>query len=265
MIAFVMSGGGARGAFQVGALKGFQESGIRPNFVLGTSTGALNALGLSHVGIKGLEEIWLKIKGNSDIIRLNWFKLFLTGFYHTKPLKKLIDQASKEPGKIPVWVCYLNMKNGEILYCGNDVSNTDFAWAVHASSVMPVIMEPVDEFFVDGGLREQSPVEQAILLGASEIYLILTNPVTRDPSSEYSRKFPWFYHDLARATDIMSHEIYLNDMRVCQHKYPNVKLNIIAPDKQTIDVLDFNPVKIRETIQAGYLSSQSFLDARSTD
>ena len=46
--AFVFSGGGARGALHVGALRALLEHGVRPDVVVGTSIGAWNAAWLGH-------------------------------------------------------------------------------------------------------------------------------------------------------------------------------------------------------------------------
>lgn len=43
MRAFVLSGGGSRGALQAGALEVFLEAGIFADVLVGTSVGALNA------------------------------------------------------------------------------------------------------------------------------------------------------------------------------------------------------------------------------
>lgn len=43
MIAFVLSGGGNRGALEAGALLALFEQGIRPDMLVGSSVGALNA------------------------------------------------------------------------------------------------------------------------------------------------------------------------------------------------------------------------------
>ena len=43
MLAFVLSGGGNRGALEVGALRVLVERGIRPEMLVGTSAGAVNA------------------------------------------------------------------------------------------------------------------------------------------------------------------------------------------------------------------------------
>ena len=50
-LAFVLGGGGARGAFQVGALRALLEAGISPDILVGTSTGAVNATSLALHGI----------------------------------------------------------------------------------------------------------------------------------------------------------------------------------------------------------------------
>jgi len=42
-LAFVCGGGGARGALQVGALRALVERGWQPDFLVGTSIGAVNA------------------------------------------------------------------------------------------------------------------------------------------------------------------------------------------------------------------------------
>jgi predicted acylesterase/phospholipase RssA len=41
--AFVLSGGSSLGAIQVGMLQALLEAGIRPDFLIGTSAGAINA------------------------------------------------------------------------------------------------------------------------------------------------------------------------------------------------------------------------------
>ncbi len=72
--AIVMSGGGSKGAFQVGALKRMYEVGIRPQIVCGTSVGALNGAKLaenSETVISELETLWLSLQGNEDVLALS--------------------------------------------------------------------------------------------------------------------------------------------------------------------------------------------------
>src|SRR5574341_982686 len=62
-LAFVLSGGAARGALQVGALKSLLEAGLRPDLLVGASAGALNATylalhGWNSTALEGLRQAW---------------------------------------------------------------------------------------------------------------------------------------------------------------------------------------------------------------
>src|SRR5262249_52140530 len=61
--AFVLSGGGARGALQVGALRALLEAGIHPDVVVGTSIGAWNGALLARdptlTGVDTIAAAWL--------------------------------------------------------------------------------------------------------------------------------------------------------------------------------------------------------------
>src|SRR5271157_1343784 len=50
-LAFVLGGGGARGALQVGALRALFEAGYKPDLLVGTSIGAANAAALALWGV----------------------------------------------------------------------------------------------------------------------------------------------------------------------------------------------------------------------
>lgn len=61
--AIVLSGGGALGALQAGALRALIEAGIKPDLLVGTSIGAVNAAcmavyGFNLEGITRLEKTW---------------------------------------------------------------------------------------------------------------------------------------------------------------------------------------------------------------
>ncbi len=74
-IGIVLSGGGAKGDFQVGALRFLYNQGIRPDILTGTSVGAINVAKLAEgenpadptLGLTGLERIWESLQRNSDM------------------------------------------------------------------------------------------------------------------------------------------------------------------------------------------------------
>src|SRR5262249_41762513 len=75
--AIVLSGGGAKGSFEVGALLALREiwNEVRPCIVCGTSVGAINALAVAESldgsGINKLQTIWLGLQRPSDMYRLS--------------------------------------------------------------------------------------------------------------------------------------------------------------------------------------------------
>lgn len=68
--ALVLSGGGAKGAFEAGVIAGLDELGIRPTVLSGTSAGALNAAALAvGLGADEIVELWSNLESR-DVYRL---------------------------------------------------------------------------------------------------------------------------------------------------------------------------------------------------
>ena len=78
--ALVLEGGGAKGAYQVGAYNALIESGYEFNAVIGTSIGAINAALIAQGDVRLLEEVWRNIKFEDllNITKSNAEKLFLS-------------------------------------------------------------------------------------------------------------------------------------------------------------------------------------------
>ena len=84
-IGIALSGGGAKGDFEVGALRYLYDAGIRPDVVAGVSVGAVNAAALISVpppagaaekdqALRKLEEIWHGLRDNTDMwVEEAWF------------------------------------------------------------------------------------------------------------------------------------------------------------------------------------------------
>lgn len=60
--AIALEGGGARGAWQVGAWRALEEAGVRYNAVSGTSVGALNGALMAMRDLKQAENLWKDIR-----------------------------------------------------------------------------------------------------------------------------------------------------------------------------------------------------------
>ena len=73
-LAFVLPGGGALGAYQVGVLRALAEHEITADLFVGVSAGALNAAYLAWSsgldGIAALEQIWRSVR-RRDLLRVH--------------------------------------------------------------------------------------------------------------------------------------------------------------------------------------------------
>ncbi len=97
-LALVLSGGGARGDFQVGALRYLYDRGIRPEIICGTSVGAINGAKLAEGerspthGLAGLEKIWLGLMRNEDMyLKEQWFQEL-----EDSPVKHFLERAAED-------------------------------------------------------------------------------------------------------------------------------------------------------------------------
>lgn len=247
--AIVLSGGGAKGAFQVGVLKGMHKMGLLQGVehFYGTSVGALNAAAMAYSSVYYLESIWRSIRSKSDILKWNWF---YKGLYNTKPLHHLIDTLTQFSPSKKATVTVVDYKSGELLY--KRENDPDFLKWVEASACIPGLMRPIDDRYVDGGVREIAPIGKAIKDGYTEIDVILASPTTYEPARDY----PWFLDPVLSSIDIMTHEIYINDIKLCYAKnqlpgYKNIKLRVFKPKELLLHTLDFDPESIRRGIDYG--------------
>ncbi len=203
-LAFVLGGGGARGAMQVGALRILLEAGIQPDMLVGTSIGAVNAAmvtinGLSTEGLERLERAWLDAKDAH----------LLSGDYLKLALRTVVNRMGSEKYRQEMRAFYI--RNGLTpdlrfddfshprLYCiATDLNRYEpYIFGVHpedrildgvmASSAIPPWIPPLrlgKEWLMDGGALSNLPVEPAIRLGATEIIALdLFDPRPSDPDA----------------------------------------------------------------------------------
>jgi NTE family protein len=189
MIAFVLSGGGNRGALQAGALQALFAHGIQPDLIVGTSAGALNgayiALYPSLEGVNRLADIWRGVRKQDifpgNILTMAW--RFITGqdsLFDDQALRRFVekhfppDRPTFGDVTTPVYITGANI-NTHTLYLFGEDPTAKLVDAVMVSSVAPPELPPI-EFngyqYLDGGLVTVVPIEIAMDKGATEIYAI---------------------------------------------------------------------------------------------
>lgn len=284
MRALVLSGGGAKGAYQVGVLKYLLgELRTKYDVFCGVSVGALNSAYLSmfkdgeeQLAYQELEKLWHRV--DTSKIYKRWFPfgrlhgLWLSSLYNSRPLlnwiKEELDMSKiLSSGKLAA-VGAVSLTSGRYKVFHQDYP--EFPKAVAASSSYPGMLIPIElegELWSDGGIKEITPLKAAIDLGATEVDIIVTSP--EYDSKPFPQK-PNAINVLMRTIDLMSDEIISNDLKKSimyndlvlvgkarDKRY--IKFNIIRPELNlTEDSLDFSPDKIKEMMDKGYADAIKF-------
>lgn len=264
MRALVVSGGGSKGAYAVGVVKALVEQGSKWDIILGTSTGALIAPMVAIGDIETLEKIYTSVR-TKDIVRKRWLITWpwVSAMYSDKPLRKIVERSLTEErwkaileSDTYVAVCTVSLNTGKICYWeAAKMTRETFVEALMASSNQPGIMPAIklgEEWHVDGGLKEQAPIREALRLGATEIDAIVLNPEGSQRSDDRygDRMLPCFLRSLQMFVD----ESLDNDVRV---HTGNTKLRVIRPDTVlNSDGLHFDPEEMRGMLERGYREAQ---------
>ncbi|MBI1867344.1 MAG: patatin-like phospholipase family protein [Methylocystis sp.] len=182
--AFVFAGGGSLGAIQVGMLRALLAANVQPDFVIGSSVGAINAgyfAGAPNAeGVARLEDIWRTLK-RGDVFPFtleNAFGLFRHPGHIVDPgrLRRLIDAnlpyASLEEAAIPVHIAATDVHGMAVrLSSGSAID------AILASAAIPGVFPPVEidgRMLMDGAVATNTPIRLAAELGAARIVVLPT-------------------------------------------------------------------------------------------
>jgi predicted acylesterase/phospholipase RssA len=225
--AFVLSGGGARGALQVGAVRALLEAGIHPDVLIGTSIGAWNAAVLARFPIEEalerMTEAWRQSQpaqillgresGSSmpphqaltGVLMLSAIHRVTQGYpslYSDTGQKRLIaellDGVTFEELRLP-----LRVIASDLIYARHKIFDSGpVAPAVLASSAIPGIFPPVqigESVYVDGGALDNTNLELALRLGARRIFLLdVGYDATNDDPAFWARAVTRTRHERQR-------------------------------------------------------------------
>jgi NTE family protein len=277
MRALVLSGGGSKGAYEVGVLKKWMaEDGVDYDLIAGISVGALNAAvlcqapkGSPKVAWGDLNRFWLDV--DTSKVRKSWWPfgmasaLWKPSVYNSEPLHKWV-RSSLDVEKIRssgrmLRILAVSWDSGESRTV--DETEMDILSWVLASSAFPGMFLPVKvegELWADGALRSVTPLGEAVRAGATEIDVILcTDPRLPAPFKCAGKSA---LPDLAlRAVNLLINEVMRDDLKICDLRnahadYRKVTLRVLKPkiDLGTIagDGLTFEPGAVRELIELGY-------------
>ena len=209
--ALVMSGGGSRGAYEMGAWQAFNELGVRFHAVYGTSIGAINAALFAQGDIQTALDLWENINfsqltGNDEAEftietmisrKRDVIPFLIENAKHLQmditPLEALLN-AHLDEGAVRASGMDLGVMTVRVPQIAavpmrlRDMAPGSLAdWVIASASCFPVFpMRKIGaDRYVDGGYFDNMPIDMAIADGADEIVAVDIHPQPTHP--EYDR------------------------------------------------------------------------------
>lgn len=276
-IGLVLSGGGARGFAHVGTMRVMEEAGLRPDYIAGTSMGAilgaLYAMGYTadEISTLNLQTDWGELLSNQQPLRtvtfeqkhnvnrsllsVNWedghFNL-PRGFINSQLLLNLFHRLSWQYATVdnfnqlptPFGCISVNLTSGKIRTARSGHLPTE----IRASMAIPGIFTPVllsdTVLLTDGGVADNFPYDLVRAMGADIVIGSYAGPDLTHPSG--------ILHD---AKDILTHaSMYAGiqkareDLKKCDY--------LIAPDLAGYTSMNFTAGQRIENL--GYEAASAF-------
>lgn len=206
--ALVLSGGGARGSYEMGAWKALRELGMEFDIVVGTSIGALNGAAYVQGGYDMAYNLWQNMSMDAVITGgLNFdYSLealfnqrdaigpFLKDYISAKgadiePLRKLLEENLDEEKFFASPIDFALTTVAFPSLVPREIRKRDIApgylkkWVLASASCFPAFpLCNIDgEDYIDGGYYTNLPIETAFRMGADEVVAVgLAPSMARD-------------------------------------------------------------------------------------
>ena len=239
--ALVLSGGGAKGSYQLGVYKALKKLGIKIDIITGTSIGSINGALLVTGDYKKAKKLWLTIKSdtifNYTFENPKEYPKIVKELVTNKALNiekgeefisKIIDEEKIRKSKIDYGLVTVNLKTKvpkmltkEAIPKGKLIS-----YIIASATCFPAIqLKEIDgENYIDGGYYDNLPINLAIDMGADEVIAV----------------------DLS-AIGIKQ-----------KVKNSDVKIDYIKHSDKHMFTLDFNPTTAKKNIKLGYNDTMKY-------
>jgi len=244
-IGLIFSGGGTKGIAHAGVLKFFEEEGIRPTHIAGTSSGAI--VSSLYAWGKKPEEILDFFK---SIYFFSWkhFTFRKPGFIDSSAFKDYFDDIFKDatladmPYKMHITAT--DLVSGKLRIFGSD---TKIADAILASSAFPGIISPYEingRMYSDGGIINHFPTD--ILQGRCDKLIgIYVSPIQKIEAADLRS----IKSVTTRAYDLLSANSNMQKFTLCDW--------VISPEELALySTFETNRNKMDEIFKIGYESAK---------
>jgi NTE family protein len=273
-LAFALSGGGARGALQVGAVRALLEAGYQPDLLVGTSIGAVNATYLALHGptltsLPGLIQAWSDA-ATIDLLPANYLWLTVRVLFNRagwRPHHRMRDffiahslQPALRFGDLSTRLILVaaDLNAGRPVLYGTDPQQSVLEGLL-ASTALPPWVHPLEkegQLLIDGGVISTLPIEPALAQGARKIIALDLADPREVPVEEHG--FGPFLRKLMNTVEQRQQEMELALAQA--HGVPVWR--IALQGEQPVAVWDFSLTA--ELIERGYTIAREEIRRRET-
>ena len=273
--ALVLSGGGAKGAWEAGVAAALVEAGLPVTLVAGSSAGALNAAMIAAGRADRLVALWRGVdRGKVYSLRAPIvFAGFLPGWLtllaldragsllDASPLRELIaatveiDKIRASPTRLLVTATDLERRD-KVVFDNATVTIDAFAAAVAVPGAFPAV-DVNGALLVDGGLTGRAPVLEALEAGVALRRVIVVMSYAPD---ERGRRPTTMRAAVEETFEMgMIHQIR-RDTELARLKYPDVDVVLVTPSSPLLlRPLEFDAGGIARALALGRADAQACL------
>lgn len=274
-----LSGGGARGAYQVGAIEYLVKRGIRFDAIFGISTGSLQGAMLAQAKVNELVALWFGSEGLPEPIRFlvsggykpmrkrdifsGWrlarMLTFREGMYSFKGLRRLLKRhVFSDHFIIPFFAGAVNIDRG--LYDVFRFDDPDILKGIEASASIPATTPPVrirGDRWADGGVRHFFGDLEAV--GFDEMILVSTDVIGGE-MKPMPKRVSWFSVALRAVSMLLKglQSADLDDLDEFSRK-GNMKVYTIAPVKPLHSSMSFDKYHLSISRDTGHIDASRVL------
>ena len=237
-LGLALAGGGAKGSYQVGAYKALLELGKTPDIITGTSVGSLNGAMFAMGRVKEAEELWcsLDVRGvletpadvSPQALRSFMLDVVHSGGLDVEPLGETIDRYLDEktlrasPIRFGLVMTEMDTLRSIRVPLEGVPEGQLREYLLASSACFPALRpREIDGVrYIDGGWRDNMPLEYAAELGAEELI-----------------------------------GVDIDGIGVTRPNFTGLPTTIIESHWDLGPILDFDPVRARRNIALGYFDT----------
>jgi len=276
-MALVLSGGGAKGAYEAGVAAAFVERGLPIRLVAGSSAGALNAAMIAGGQADRLEGLWRGVT-REQVYSLR-LPLFFAGFlpgwltllvlnetkalFDPAPLRELIEASVDferiRTSPVRLLVTATDLARREKRLFDNRTVTVD---VLMAASAVPGLFPPVEvdgAMLVDGGITGRAPILEALEADASlgrAVVVMSYAPTERGAEPTTMRRA------LEESFELVMIQQIRRDTELARLRHPGVNVQLLAPSAPLLlRPLDFDADAMVRLLALGRADGLACLEA----